>query len=364
MRKIIALLILLLSAVPTSFAHPAVLEPDVSTVTFRFQQGEDLFILKGNEAELKRLYTLVDKYRIQIADKNMPVYVDSYCASLPTERENLNMAFVRANRVKAELITHKGLKEADFITANYAHAYHNVKDMVVVTLRIPSKTGQQPESEIPVITEQLQPETFIVKETDPQPEPEKQAGTIIATEAESMPSVLLSEPYHFALRTNLLYDAFLLPVLGVEWRINNHFGIKLDGSLSSWGSKNDKVQKIWLLNPEVRWYLLSNRCFYLGISGNYGEYNVYKYPFGSLLSKDTGYQGRMWSAGLTVGYQLCPSRHFSVDFNLGLGYTRSEYDSFNIKEGVRVYKERNRKKNFWGPTQAGISLMWTFGKSK
>lgn len=157
---------------------------------------------------------------------------------------------------------------------------------------------------------------------------------------------------------------YFLFALGAEWRINDRFGIKLDGSLSCWSSKNGKVQKIWLLNPEVRWYLLSNRRFYLGVSGNYGEYNFYKYPFGSFFSKDNGYQGRMWSTGLTVGYQLCLSYHFSVDFNLGLGYTRSEYDSFNIRESVRVYKERNRTKNFWGPTQAGINLMWTFEKSK
>lgn len=47
----------------------------------------------------------------------------------------------------------------------------------------------------------------------------------------------------FALRTNLLYDAFLLPTLGVEWRVNRNWGIKLDGSLSWWGSSSDKVQK-------------------------------------------------------------------------------------------------------------------------
>ena len=96
-------------------------------------------------------------------------------------------------------------------------------------------------------------------------------------------------------------------------------------------------------------------------SGTYGEYNIYKYPLGSILSKDTGYQGKLWNAGLTVGYRLYLSRGFSIDFNLGLGYTRSEYDSFGMTDGIRVYKERNRAKNLWGPTQAGISLVWTLG---
>lgn len=85
---------------------------------------------------------------------------------------------------------------------------------------------------------------------------------------------------------------------------------------------------------------------------------------GKILKGDNGYQGKLWNAGLTVGYQLCLSRSFAVDFNLGLGYTRSEYDSFTTIEGVRVCKDRNKTKNFWGPTQAGISLVWTIGGNK
>ena len=32
-----------------------------------------------------------------------------------------------------------------------------------------------------------------------------------------------------------------------------------------------------------------------------------------------------------------------------------------MTDGMRVYKDRNESKNFWGPTQAGISFMWTIG---
>lgn len=55
--------------------------------------------------------------------------------------------------------------------------------------------------------------------------------------------------YRFAVRTNVLYDAFLLPTLGVEWRMNENVGIKLDGSLAWWGGNHGKVQKMWLVNP-------------------------------------------------------------------------------------------------------------------
>ena len=341
--------------------------PPTETATFVFLPGDDMFLLKGNETELARLCALVDDYRTEIATGAMPVRVDGYCASLPTAAENLHTAFIRANRVKSELILQKGLKEADFVTANYARAYLNNNDMVVVTLRIPAKgTPQKAESakkepektEAPVETaEQPQPAV----ENEPVPE----AATATVPVAEAVPETDASaKSWCLAVRTNLLYDAFLLPTLGVEWRVNRDLGIKLDGSFSWWGNEKGKVQKMWLVNPEVRWYLLDNRRFYVGASGTYGEYNIYKYMLGSLLKDDTGYQGKLWNAGVTVGYQLRLCRQFSVDFNLGLGYTCSTYDNFGMTDGVRVYKERNKTKNFWGPTQAGISLVWTLGGNK
>lgn len=329
------------------------------TATFVFLPGDDLFLLKGNEAELERLYALVEEYRTQIAAGAMPVYVDGYCASMPTTKENLTTAFVRANRVKSELILQKGLTEADFITNNYARAYHNNKDMVVVTLRIPAK--EEPRQPEPVREEPRPQEPQVKAQPQPEPEPQPTQEPVSAVAPE--PAVP-AKPYCFAVRTNVLYDAMLLPTLGVEWRVNRDLGIKLDGSLAWWGNEKEKVQKMWVLNPEVRWYLLCDKRFYIGASANYGTYNIYKYPLGGMLSKDTGYQGDLWGAGVTVGYQLCLSRSFSVDFNLGLGYTRFDYDTFGITDGVRVYKERERSKNFWGPTQAGISLVWTIGGNK
>lgn len=361
--KTLLTLVLMLCVCGASYGQAGQPSAKEKMVTFKFVPGNDMFYIpwSGNDAELERLYALVDEYCTEITAGRMPVYVDGYCASLPTSKENLTTAFVRANRVKSELIQHKGLTEADFITANYARAYHNNKDMVVVTLRIPATqqpeqpeaVKEQPKKEEPKVEVKPQPEPMAEKQTQPEPEP-------IAMETASEGHT----PYTFAVRTNLLYDAFLLPTLGVEWRINRNIGIKLDGSLSWWGGNSDKVQKMWLLNPEVRWYLLRDKRFYVGASGNYGQYNMYKYPIGSIVSKDTGYQGSMWGAGVTVGYQLYLSRYFSVDFNLGLGYTRFDYDTFRMIDGIRVYKDRDCTKNFWGPTQAGVNLIWTIGGNK
>lgn len=375
MKKILALLILLLATVTAGFARTAdALTPDAETVTFRFRAGADMFLPKGNEAELTRLYALVDTYREQIADGRIPVYVDGYCASLPTAKENRRTAYLRASRVKSELVTQKGLREVDFRTTLHTGASDGGKEAVTVTLRIPAP-------------EAAQPETPAVNEPAPAPEPVMPATPAAPAAAEPQPAPVAeaapqpapaAKPYCFAVRTNVLYDAMLLPTLGVEWRVSSDWGVKLDGSFAHWSGGEGKVQKVWLLNPEVRRYLLRNKRFYVGVSGSYGEYNIYKYPLGGLFSKNTGYQGSLWSAGLTVGYQLYLSRRFSVDFNLGLGYTRSEYDSFTpimteiripgddfpAIECVRVIKERSKTKNFFGPTQAGINLIWTIGGNK
>ncbi|WP_294559128.1 DUF3575 domain-containing protein [uncultured Bacteroides sp.] len=361
-EKLLALLLLILLSVAAASAQKA----EEKVITFRFLPGEEMFTLKGNEAELERLCVLIDSHKAEITAGRIPVYVDGYCASLPTTKENLNMAFIRANRVKSELITQKGLKEADFITANYARAYHTNKDLVVVTLRISSAKAA---------TETTPAKEEVKREEPQQKQVAVEQKTETAVEKPSEPSAVeqqparvseqrirgTEQPYRFAVRTNLLYDAFLLPTLGIEWRVNRDLGIKLDGSLSWWGGNQGNVQKMWLVNPEVRWYLLDKKRFYVGVSGSYGEYNIYKYMLGGIVSKDTGYQGKLWNAGLTVGYQLYLSRGFSIDFNLGLGYTRLEYDSFSMTDGVRIYEEQNKTKNLWGPTQAGISLIWTIG---
>lgn len=52
-----------------------------------------------------------------------------------------------------------------------------------------------------------------------------------------------AKPYSVAVRTNVLYDAMLLPTLGVEWRIDRNVGIKLDGSLSWWAAKMAKCRR-------------------------------------------------------------------------------------------------------------------------
>ena len=320
-------------------------------VVFRFTPGSDGFFLRGNEAELQRLYQFVDTHYTVIINGQVPVYVTSYSNALPTQRENLNLALHMANRVKSELIIHKRLREEHFRTVNRAQAYDTYPSAVVVEITVPAKPVEV------VQTRESEPEKTVKEVVKPPVEP------VVEVLTEPAPVPVWDNPYTLAVRTNLLYDAFLLPTLGLEWRVNRNIGIKLDGSLSWWGGNSGTIQRIWVINPEVRHYLGEARNLYLGLGGTVGHYNLYKgVGLWRIFTADTGYQGELYSGGLTGGYQLKLSGNWSLDFNLGLGYTHLTYDTFTVSNQTRVYKEREKTKNIWGVTQAGVSLVWKFMK--
>lgn len=173
---------------------------------------------------------------------------------------------------------------------------------------------------------------------------------------------------NFDLRTNLLYDAFIVPTLGVEWRINDAWGIKLDGSWTYWCSYNGKLQDIWLINPELRRYIGEAKRLYFGLGANAGGYNIYKLGLVAKFLNNTGYKGTLWNGGVVAGYQARLYESLFLDFNIGLGYNSLKYDSFTMIRcetcTYREYKEKNVTDNWFGPTQAGISLIWRIGQSK
>lgn len=359
MRKILSTLTLLV----VSFCAFAQSRSAEKTVTFTFKSGDAVFYGKevpGNTAKLEELFAYLSRYESNIAKRMIRIEVDAYSTSGSSKRANKNLSFERANRVKSELIEKKGLREELFHTRNLTERYNNQPDVVVVTVHLPQIAAVLAREPAP----QPEPERTIVSEPEPvalevvAPEPEE---AITLSELTTAP-----ELYSFAVRTNLLYDALLFPTLGIEWRPNANFGVKLDGALAWWGGAKGDVQKMWMLSPEARWYMGNAKRFYMGIGGNYGKVNLYGYPMGNLLSslytKDTGYQGSFWNAGATVGYQLKLARALSLDFNLGLGYTRFNYDTFEMIGNRRIFKTKDQRKNAWSPTQAGVSLIWGLGK--
>ena len=120
-------------------------------------------------------------------------------------------------------------------------------------------------------------------------------------------------------------------------------------TLWSW---NDKERRfgLWEVAPEVRWYLGKQKRGYIGAMYKAGSFN-YKFT-------ETGRQGDIMGGGLTGGYMLRLNDAFSLDFGLGIGYLRADYDEYVVIDNVRV-RSGEGSKNWWGPIHAGVTLVWT-----
>lgn len=321
-----------------------------TTYTFRFVSQKDMFYVpwNGNDTELARLLECIENSKTTIFDGKLPLLVDGYCNSLGGEAENLATAKIRANRVKSELITRAEIKEENFITRNHA----TEGDFVTVRLTVPVKeiavtdaeARRMAEAERLAAEKRAEQERLAAEKAEA--EKAAQQNTLADTPSENK----ITTDYHLSLRANLLRWATLTPDLGVEWRICPSWGIAVNGSWTSWSwSDKDRRYALWEVAPEVRYYMGEKKAWYLGALFKSGQFN-YK------LS-ETGKQGDLMGGGITAGYQLRLNKALTLDFNLGLGYLNADYEKYEVIDGVRV-RCGNETKDWWGPINAGVTLVW------
>ena len=343
-----------------------------TTYTFRFVSQKDMFYVpwNGNDTELARLLECIENSKATIFDGKLPLLVDGYCNSLGGEAENLATAKIRANRVKSELITRAKIKEENFITHNHATG----GDFVIVRLTVPVKETAATDAEVrrKAETERLEAEKRAEQERLAEEQRKAEEARLAAeptvagrrerqkAEAEkaalqnalagTLSDIKITNDYHLFLRANLLRWATLTPDLGVEWRICPSWGIAVNGSWTSWTwSDKDRRYALWEVAPEIRYYMGEKKAWYLGAMFKAGQFN-YK------LS-ETGKQGDLMGGGITAGYQLRLNKALALDFNLGLGYLNADFEKYEVIDGVRVRRD-NETKDWWGPINAGVTLVW------
>jgi hypothetical protein len=329
-----------------------------TTYTFRFVSQKDMFYVpwNGNDTELARLLECIENSKATIFDGKLPLLVDGYCNSLGGEAENLATAKIRANRVKSELITRAKIKEENFITHNHATG----GDFVIVRLTVPAKetAAMDAEAEARRRAEAERLETETRAEEQRKAEEARLAAEKAEAEKAAQQNTLADTPsetkittdYHLSLRANLLRWATLTPDLGLEWRICPSWGIAVNGSWTSWTwSDKDRRYALWEVAPEIRYYMGEKKAWYLGAMFKAGQFN-YK------LS-ETGKQGDLMGGGITTGYQLRLNKALALDFNLGLGYLNADFEKYEVIDGVRV-RRGNETKDWWGPINAGVTLVW------
>ena len=180
-------------------------------------------------------------------------------------------------------------------------------------------------------------------------------------------------PWLIALKTNLLYDAAVIPNIGIEISLGKRFTISADW-FYTWFS-SDNRHRYW---QGYGGYLTVRKYF----GGNKHQTSDLRpqtsLPFtghhlglyGLGMTYDVEWGGRGYQAarfgfggGVEYGYSARIGRRLCLDFNLGLGFQDGEYKEYlPTDDGTGHYVwQSTHKRHWWGPTKAEVTLKWILG---
>lgn len=175
---------------------------------------------------------------------------------------------------------------------------------------------------------------------------------------------LESTPASVQLRTNGLYYLVANPNIGVEIQTDLGLAFQLD-YVGAWWNNNSKHRYFsdYGFQTELRYYLAAPQMEtpYNGHHfGVYFQMATYDFEFGGKgyqckdLDKSIGF-------GLSYGYSMPLSRHFNIDFTVGIGYFTSKYTEYEPTKDW--YQPIGYKKlNWFGPTKLEVSLVWNLNR--
>lgn len=209
----------------------------------------------------------------------------------------------------------------------------------------------------------------------PYPLPE---AKLVAEPAEPQPVAIAMEepevmeecsPFYMDIRTNMLYDAALLPTLGADFYIGKHFSVGGNWTYA-WWSKNAK-HRYWRAyggDLNLQWFF-GERAQEKPLQGHhigvYGQILTYDFEFhgkGWMGGKPGGdlWDKMHWGVGLNYGYSLPVGRRLNIDFSLGFGYMTGTYYTYKPIDNCYVWQS-TKTRHYFGPTKAEVSLVWLIG---
>ena len=160
--------------------------------------------------------------------------------------------------------------------------------------------------------------------------------------------------HHFALKTNILYDAVLMPNLEFEWLINKHWSVSLEGDVAWWKPKENKVYRMAIVSPEARYHINPRGLWHGMYVGAFVGGGLYQLENGG-----DGYRGEGGMGGLSFGYMLPLGKYFFMEAAIGGGYMHTKYKVYEPRDGHRLYM-RTKSLNYFGPLKLKLSIAWRF----
>lgn len=231
--------------------------------------------------------------------------------------------------------------------------------------------------DVPVIIERPKPEpdeSVIEEEEDVLPENLDQSmdTEAMAEDNKSLDSTDMSNTEISALderkplmsvKTNLLAYTTLIPNIGLEFRLANHWSAEITGLYSPFDLfRYNRKTRVLATKPELRYWFREAMCqgHFVGVHMPIAGFNIQ-------LQDDFRYQDAripVWGVGLTYGYSLHLGKQerWCIDFAIGFGYLNIQY---NIYEGIRNGKfVRSEQKYYIGPTRVGIELSYLINRKR
>lgn len=180
------------------------------------------------------------------------------------------------------------------------------------------------------------------------------------------------EPRSFVPRLSLKTDLMLwggvmpdfkigtwTPNLSAEVYFARRWSVQAGYAYSNWnalgGSKG--LCAVSAADLEVRrWFgrRPAFRGFYLGVYGQYGQYDVQETA--------SGQTGSFWSAGLGAGWLQPLSERWAVEAQLRGGYRSAQNEAYDIEPGHNYFDRKSTEEGFMG--QLRLQIVYRFGKSQ
>ncbi len=172
---------------------------------------------------------------------------------------------------------------------------------------------------------------------------------------------MVSKAQLISVKTNLIHAATLSPNIGVEVALNPKYSFEMVGGFNN-HDFDDKKFEHWILWGETRYwidYALSGHFF--GLHGFIGDFDItgWEIPFyDNQVLKDYGYMFDVKGVGLSYGYQWIVGGRWVLEATIGGGFARLNYEKY-LRENEDLIVDKG-KKNYFGPTKGGLSLMYVF----
>lgn len=160
-----------------------------------------------------------------------------------------------------------------------------------------------------------------------------------------------------ALKSNLLYDLTGTINLGVEVGLSKKWTLDVSGNYNGWMMGDEARWKHWMVQPEARYWLCEKfNGHFFGVHAHYADYNVGGISFLGDNLKNNRFQGHLYGAGLTYGYQWVLSNRWSLEAALGLGWAHMKDDKYPCTNCGTILGTESR--DYFGVTKAALSIIY------